>query len=122
RLRFARRDDVLGPHPTHARAAADRTGHLGEDVERETVARMLERSVPCRIDRLEALALELGALDPLDLDEDGSALDADPLGRHADPHIAGPHDLLTDAHPFRIGIDAAAEVDPLDDYGATEPI
>ena len=49
------------------------------------------------IDHLEALPLVFRAGNSLHLHQDGSALDADPLGRHADPRVAGPHDLFVDA-------------------------
>ena len=79
-----------------------------------------ERAVARRIDRLEALARGVGAGRRLDLHEHRSALDADPLRRDADPRVAGAHDLLLQARPVGIGVDAAADVEPLDDHVAAE--
>ena len=110
-----------GRNPLMPAAGADRAGDLREDVERETVAGMLERAVPCRIDRLEALPGVLGAGDVgVDLHDDRSALDADALRRHADPCIAAPEDLLVRSPPLGIGVDPAAHVEPLDDDRAAE--
>jgi hypothetical protein len=105
----------------HSGPASDRPGDLREDVGRVAVARMLQRPVARRIDRLQALALEIRARDRVrHLHEHGSAFDADALGRHAYPRVAGAGDLLLRAHPFGIGVDATADVEPLDDDGAAE--
>lgn len=89
-------------------------------VEGVSVSGILQAAVPHGIDGLEPLTRRIGAGHTLHRHKNRSALDADPLGGHAYPRVAGAHDLLFGARPFRIGVDAATDVEPLDDDGAAE--
>src|ERR1700687_1475436 len=81
---------------------------------------MLQGAVAHRIDGLEALTGRgLGAGDVY-LHEYRSAFDADALRGHADPGVSGSHELFGRARPFGIGVDAATDVEPLDDDIAAE--
>ncbi len=81
---------------------------------------MVERAVTGGIDRLETLTRGLGARDSLHVHQDGPAFHPDALGGDADPGVAGSHDLLAEAGPFGIGVQAAADIEPLDDDRAAE--
>ena len=118
-LRFAGGDDALRPQPGHTGAGTHCASGLRVDVERKAVSGLLERPVACGIDRLEA---ESGGLRAGDIDphQHRTALHADPLGRNADPRIAAPQDLFVGGRPLRVRIDAAADVQPLDDDRAAE--
>ena len=65
RLRLARGENPLRCRAARCRAAgSDRPRDLREDVERVAVARVLERTVPGGIDRLQAFARDvLGRVD-----------------------------------------------------------
>ena len=108
RLRLADRDHLRGFEVAERRTAlAYRPCDLREDVEREGVARVLQRSVALRIDRLEALAGGLGA-GHVDPHRHRAAFDADDLGADPDPRVALPHDLLR-----RVAYSGSASTPPL---------
>ena len=115
RLRLAGGDDPLGPQAAERVAGPERPADLGVDVERVAVTRVLERAVARRVDLLETHAGLIGAGHALDLHGHRAALDADQLGRHAHPGVAGSRDLLLQVRPLGLGVDAAADVEPLDD-------
>ena len=102
-----------------AATGADGAGHLREDVEREAVAGELQRAIAGRVDLPKSLAGHLRAR-PGHGHENRPTHDADLLCRHTHPGIALADDLLGEARPLRIGVDAATHVEPLDDDGPAE--
>src|SRR4029077_10686572 len=109
-----------GGHPLHleiaervqARGMPDRLGRLREHVVREAVPGMAERPVARWVHRLERQTD--------DEDEPTPTLDADELGRYPDPGEAVADELRVSQRPVGCGVQAAAHVEPLDDYGAVE--
>ena len=113
RLRFAHRHDVPRFQVTEEcrGVTADRRTALGEHVVREAVAGVRQRAVAHRIEHLQHAILT---------EHDAAALDADPLRRYADPGIPRPQDLGLHVGPVGAGIEAAGDVQPLDDHSAVE--
>ena len=122
RLRLADREHPLRLEVAESRGTApERTGDLGVDVERVRVARVLQRAVPLGVELLEPLARSLRA-GHVDLHRDRAAFHADELRGHADPRVAPSDDLLPQRGELGVGVDAAADVQPLDDDGAAEVV
>ncbi len=98
---------------------SQRLGDLGVHVVREGVAGMVERRVARRIDVLDPLAgaARLGGRDG---HRDGTALDADLLGRDPDPHLTAAQDLVRQVGVLGRSVDTAADVQPLDHDRAVE--
>ena len=74
---------------------------------------MGEVAVALGVDALQALA-SAGRFGFGNLDGDRSALDADELGRDAHPGVALPGELVREVRVVGAGVDATADVQPLD--------
>ena len=107
RLRLARRQDLRRRQATErvlVTRELQQSADLREDVEGPGIAGMLEVLVA-----LGCQQLEMDALD------EAAPVDADLLGRHADPGVAGGGQRAMEEPPVGRGVDAGRDVVPLDD-------
>ena len=117
RLRFPDRDDALDVEVVQrfGPVLEQRVHHLGEHVVGVGVTGVHESAVA---ERIRALQRDEPARP--DVDQGGGGHDPGPLGRHADPDVAGPGQLRSREAEHRRGVGPAADVEPLDDDGPAE--
>ena len=113
-LRLASRNQALGHEPAERVLVAwhpEQCTDLGEDVEGPRVTGVLELLVTLRRQELQMDALD-----------ESATVDADLLGRHADPSVTLSGQMTVEEPPVGSGVDAGRHVVPLHHDRAAEPV
>ena len=113
RLRLTECDDMLGAQPSQDVGASRQSPGVGEDVIRVRVAGVMQRRIPLRVLIFQR---------HVDTHEVVAAFDAHALRRHRDVGVTGTHHLAVRHHPDGGRVDAAADIEPLDDHGSVESV